>query len=227
MQNLTSLSQSAAGHITIKTGKTLSFKGAVTNGTFVSAASGSGNVLSSSVTGISKLYADDGGVALTSGSLRASLSRVLIDKAVTAGTFTMRGAMGQVKIDASIVTSGPVAGVEGYIESSATGVVGGHFTGVRGCADLPADAVIASGGVLSAFLASSVTLGGTHTGNAVVLDVPAPGAGVWDYFMNIAASTGITAAGTTKSSPGGVGAWIKVLIDGTAAYIPTYASTTT
>ena len=228
MQNLTSLSQSGSGNITLKNGKTITMKGARTNGTFVSATIGSGNVLSSSVTAIERVHADDGGVALTTGSLRGSLSRVLIDTAVVGGSFTMRGSMGQVKVDASVVTSGPVAGVEGYVELTSTGVCGGNFTGVRGCVDVVASGVIASGKVLSAFLASSTDMRGTHTGNAVVLDVQVPNAGgVWDYFMNIPAATGITSAGTTKTTPGGVGTWIKVIIDGTAAYIPTYASTTT
>lgn len=227
MQNLTSLSQSAAGHITLKTGKTLTIKGAMTNGTFVSATTGSGNVMSSSVTGIEKTYADDGGVALTSGNLRVILGRFLVDTAVTAGSFSLRGVMGQVKIDASIVSSGAIAGVEGYFEASASGVVGGRYTGVRGVADLPTSSSIASGKILSAFQAYSITLAGTHTGKAVVLDVPAPGASTWDHLINIDASTGTTTAGTTKSTPGGVAVWLNVLIDGTAHFVPCYTSTTT
>jgi hypothetical protein len=91
-----------------------------------------------------------------------------------------------------------------------------------------ASGVIASGKTMSAFMASSTDMRGTHTGNAVCMDVLVPAAGgVWDAFLNIAASTGVTSAGTTKTTPGGVGTWIKVIIDGTAAYIPTYASTTT
>jgi hypothetical protein len=134
--------------------------------------------------------------------------------------------MGQVKIDAVIETSGHVAGVEGYVEASATGEFKGAFTGVRGVVDLPSGAVISSGKFVSGLMAYSVDLGGTHTGKAVAIDVPTPGAGTWDALLHIGASSGTTAAGTTKTTPTGVDNWIKVYVDGTVNYIPCFTSTT-
>jgi len=196
------------------------------NGSFVSATTGSGNVMSSAVTSIEKVYADDGGVALTSGNLRVSLSRFLIDTAVTAGSFTMRGKMGQVKIDASVVSSGHIAGVEGYVESSASGTFGSTATGLRGVVDVPSGGVIGANVFVSGVMAYSVDLAGTHTGKAVAFDVPTPGAGTWDALMHIGPTSGTTAAGSTKTTVTGVDNWLKVYIDGTVNYVPCYTSTT-
>jgi hypothetical protein len=219
MRNLTSFNQSAAGNVSVKNKKVFS------QSTFSSTAAGFGVPLSSANTAANKIYSDDGGTALTSGNLRGLLSRVLIPTAVTAGTFSLRAVVGQVKITASIVTTGHIAGIEGYIET----VSGGHIdraTAVRGMVDLPSSAVIHTSGVLSAFMAYSLDLGGTHTGKAAVIDVPTPGAGTWDALLWIDASTGCTATGTTKTTPGGVDVWAKAYIGTTLYYVPCYASTT-
>lgn len=216
------------GSLTVGTGNNLTLtKGNFDVGAFHSTDQGSGVAMSSSNTAAARVYGDDAGVALTDGNLRVSLSRCLLTAAVTAGTFTLRGGMGHIKSVASIVTSGHIAGLEGYYENAATGVVGGRYTGVRGVADLPSGAVISANKVLSAFMGYSVDLGGTHTGKAAVLDVPAPGAGTWDALVNVDASTGCTTAGTTKSTPGDVGIWFNTIVDGTTYYVPGYASTTT
>jgi hypothetical protein len=220
MQNLTSLSQSSAGNLTVKKNRTFNI------GEFSSVTAGFGSKISSSITAIERKYFDDGGVALTTGNLRASLSRLLITTAVTGGSFTARALMGHTKVHASIISSGPIAGVEGYLECSGTGHID-RATGVRGVADLPSGAVIHTSGVLSAFMGYSVDLGGTHTGKAVILDVPTPLAGTWDALLNIDATSGCTTAGTTKTTPGGVGVWLNAIVAGTAYYIPCYASTTT
>jgi hypothetical protein len=201
-------------------------KGSLDVGAFSSTTIGYGLGLSSSRTCLQNIYADDGGSALTVGSAyRAGRRRTLLG-AVNTGDVSIFGGQDHLKVasDNSGVT-GHLAGHWGYMECSAAGKVN-IAAGVKGMADLPSGAVITSGGVLSAFMAVSNDLGGTHTGKAVPIHVPNPVAGSWDAFAEVAASTGCIDAATTKSTPSGVDNWLLVNVGGTAHYIPMYHSKT-
>lgn len=229
MQNLTSFTQNSSGNIVLKSGKTITFtKGNLAVGAFASASAGSGVTLSSANTAAVRFYADDGGVALSGDDLRNVVARTLITKAIVDTDLTVSGLVGQIKhaaVDSKANTS-YMAGVRGYFEIVAGGTIY-NAAGVRAGVELPATAVIASGGVLSGLLIDAVSLGGTHTGKAGAIHVVTPGAGTWDSLLIIGASTGCTTAGTSKSTLGTVGVWLNVSVGGTAYFVPCYASTTT
>jgi hypothetical protein len=210
----------AGGHIA-HTGK-----GEFHIGEFSSAAVGKGLQLTSTRTKVLDVCGDDGGVVLTAGTSYRPLRARMLLKAVHTGDVSIFGAQGQLKVaeDQSGVT-GHIAGLWGYLECSAAAHINAGC-GVRGMADLPSGAVIASGGVLSAFMAASNDLGGTHTGKAVAIHVTSPVAGTWDAFAEIAASSGCLQTASTKTTPTGVDAWLTINVGGTAHYVPMYHSMT-
>lgn len=217
MQNLTSLTQSSAGNITCSKNFTVTgtttMKG-INVGAFSSATSGSGIVLSSAITAANRFYADDGGVALSGTDLRNVIVRTLITAAIVDTDLTVSSLVGQIKhgaVDSKANTS-YMAGVRGYFEIAAGGTIY-NATAVRACVELPATAVIASGGILSGVLIDAVTLAGTHTGKATCIHVPSPGAGEWDYLMEIPAHL------VGSSNGGGADTYIDITIGGTAARI--------
>ncbi len=195
-------------------------KGEFQIGAFVSAATGSGQVLSSTKTKALDVCADDGGVALTS-SVRAGRSRLLITTA-TSGDQSAFGHQGQVKATASLVGTGNTAGLWGYFEANNAAIhIGGQVAGVYAMADLPTSADITTGGVLAALMCGSNTLAGTHNGVAAAIHIPNPVAGTWDFFAVLGSATGASAAGGAGTCTV-AGGWVKlpVRVGATTYYIP-------
>lgn len=192
-------------------------------GKFVSAATGSGMVLNSTKTKAFAVYADDGGTALSGTDIRTSISRMLITKAITDSDLTLSGHVGQIKVGAVDISANTsyVSGLRGYLEVTAAGTV--HTaTGVRAGVDLPSTAVIATGGVLSGLLIDAITLAGTHTGVAAMVNVPNPGAGTWDYFLNFGSAPGAIVA-DTSATPANATYKIKCRIGSTDFYLAGFA----
>jgi hypothetical protein len=189
-----------------------------------SSASGSGVKLTgvSPYTSVFQAYADDGGVALGAGDSRTIKGRYLLTTAITLDA-SAAGVLGQLKaIGVSIGGAGVKCGVKGYIETI-TGfhAAGGLFHAVEGVVDLPTGGVIDATIYMAAFGAWSNDLGGTHTGKAVVLDVPTPLAGTWDALLHVKSDSGAT--GTTY---GAIDAnkCLLVYYNDTVMKIPLYAT---
>lgn len=202
--------------------------GALQIGLFASTTAGKGFPLTSSKTFANRVCADDGGKVLGAAAYRAMESRLLLTKAHT-GAVSAFGAEGHAKIIGDVSgANGPIAGQWGYAEHGAASKTALIATGVRGTADLPTGAVIPSTGVLSAFLADSIDLGGTHTGKATVLHIPNPGAGTWDYLAILGTATGCNVtsfSGNSAFVPNNKGTFTQVgqltiKIGATDYYIP-------
>lgn len=109
-------------------------------GTFHSTSANYGIKLSSSQTGVIKVYGDDGGAQAT-GNIRTILGRALITVSHT-GDLSVRGVMGQVKFSGALTTStSTTAGVEGLLETSTTLTASGTVCAVK--------AVVNPGGALT------------------------------------------------------------------------------
>jgi hypothetical protein len=164
--------------------------------------------------------ADDGGVALTAGEFQGTRSRVLLTKAITAAV-TVSATRGQLKISGVSVAGDNRAGVCGYLEVANAGTIaaGGVATGVWGRVDCPSGCTIGASAVLSAFAAQATDLGGTHTGIAAVLNVPAPGTGSWDSLINVSSTSGVysTSVGAAATK------YLTVSVDRTPYKIALYA----
>ncbi|MEN6473757.1 MAG: hypothetical protein ABFD81_07080 [Syntrophaceae bacterium] len=188
-------------------------------GKFVSAAVGSGMVLNSTKTKAFAVYTDDGGTALSGTDIRVGLGRLLITKAITDTDLTLSGWVGQIKVGAVDISANTsyIAGVRGYIEVVAGGTIY-NATGLRGCVELPATAVIASGGILSGVMIDAITLAGTHTGKASMVHIPNPGAGTWDYFLDFGSAPGAIVA-DTSNLPAAATYKIKCRIGSTDFYL--------
>jgi hypothetical protein len=157
-------------------------------GDFVSAAATGGLTLSSSNTAIGKMYADDGGVAMT-GSLRGFLSRVLLT-VDHPGDMSVRGVMGQMKLkDLVDLTNGFVSGVEGYLEMAGTNNIGAtsHTAAVSAVVELTTASTITSGGRLAGVL-STWKSDATATGMsaAFLAQVHPNNTGKWGYGLYMA-----------------------------------------
>jgi hypothetical protein len=191
-------------------------------GTFVNAAVGSGNVISSSNTTIHDVLSDDGGVAL-SGDTRSVRARVLLTVAQSGGNVYVTGLLGHTKLCAvaDTCTASFRSGLRGYFESISGSTVGDMSTGVVGLVDAPAGATIGSGYV-SSFLACSSSLAGTHTGKAVAMDVRQPQtAGTFDALLHVVSGSGAT--GTTYGSID-ANKCLLVYYNDTLMKIPLYAA---
>lgn len=199
--------------------------GKITDGIFVNAATGSGNVVSSTMTTAFGIYADDGGAAFAaSGSdMRTLRARLLITHAQSGVNNYFSGFLGHLKYTAvaDTCTASFRGGVRGYLESISGSTIGDASAGVIGLVDAPSGATIGTGYV-SAFLASSVNLGGTHTGKAVALDVRKPQtAGVFDALMHIDTTSGVVNTVATGSQD--TSKWLVVYWNDTQMKIPLYA----
>ncbi len=189
----------------------------VNYGDFNSTKAGAGIALGPRRTAVRRAYADDGGVALAACSVRSFLGRFLMTTD-TANDVSVNGLQGHLKVGANYSGPGNKAGVWGYCEVVAGKTVGPGHGGVTSIVDLPATAVIGSGNILAAYRAFSNTLGGTHTGKAVVMEVPNPLAGTWDAMFAFGAAPGAIvdqSGGTltiTKKIP-------VLLSDGSTVYI--------
>jgi hypothetical protein len=173
--------------------------GTVELGTYVSASTGSGNVLSSSHTSGMNVFADDGAAALTAVTEYKTLrSRLLITHAQSGNNTSFEGFMGSLKYCAVADTCTPAfrAGAKGYCESISGSTLGDKTAGLLGLIDLPVGATVAANCIVSAVCASSYNLGGTHTGNVVAYDVQTPfTAGAFDALLHAPVNAGV--AGTT------------------------------
>ena len=187
-------------------------------GEFASTDQGAGLALSSVRTAAFRVYADDGGTALTAGAYRAAVARMLWGTKVSSGDISVYGLQGQLKITGDqAAATGIAGGTWGYLELASGGKVniGG---GVVSQVDVPSGATINT--VAACYLAKANTLAGTHTGNAVILYVPTPGAGTFDQFLQLGASTGLT-TGTTGSTAAGC---LKVMDGVTQKYIQLFSA---
>lgn len=174
--------------------------GAVQVGRFVSAAVGSGMILSTSRTAAFRVCADDGGAALTAGAYRAAAARMLLTVACAAGDISVYGHQSQLKVigDYSLAT-GILGGQWGYLELASGGNV--NVAGALvGHIDVPTGATVTAHG--AALLLKSNDLGGTHTGTIAGIYVPNPGAGTFDALLDLGAATGMTQDSAVGSTPG-------------------------
>jgi len=166
-------------------------------GKFVSATTGAGMVLNNTKTQAFGMYADDGGVALSTSAVKVSWSRLLI----TTATNTAGSAFGheaQVKIlGVNYNQGGNAAGLWGYLETitgaTVTGTAGLIRAGVMASCDVPSGATIAASSFVSC-IGCGGDLGGTHTGDAVVMHVVNPSAGTFDAFAKFDTATGACTA---------------------------------
>ena len=182
---------------------------------------GSGAALGGSITAAQRCYADDGGVAMTAGAYRASVSRMLIATALAAGDISAYGNQSQLKVvaDASLAT-GILGGEWGYVELASGGKV--NVAGALvGHVDLPTGAYVVSGGYLAGVLVKSNDLSGTKTGHVVGFYMPNPGAGIFDALaaLGSASMTFDTSTITGDMTPTGYKG-IPVYINGVLGYIP-------
>lgn len=165
-------------------------------GEFVSAAAGSGMVISSSRTAGFRIYADDGAAALTAGSYRAGISRMLVVNAITTGDISIFGFQGQIKVKANVASSGHLAGLWGYAEISGASV--SNVAGVKAMIDVPSGATVASGAVASGLMIVSNDLGGTITGDTAMIHVPNPVSGTWEYAFVFGSAPGAIVTDTSN-----------------------------
>jgi hypothetical protein len=190
-------------------------------GTFVSSAVSTDpmNKINSSKTKCVDICADDGGANLGTTDVRATRSRMLLTTAQS-GAASIAGFMGQLKNTAADTTTGNKCGVKGYYEASATATVATGSAGVMGMLDVPSGGVIAAG-YASGVKASSVDLGGTHTGKAVGFAVDTPVAGTWDAALWLTTAGGSAQSGSGAANGTIIGK-VKVYIDGVLGYINVY-----
>lgn len=183
-----------------------------TIGVFASTAAGSGIKLSSTRTSAFRVYADDGGTALTSAT-RAGVARMLVDTAISTGDVSTFGFQAQLKVNANVAPdSGNMAGLWAYLEITAGSTVS-DMAAICAMVDCPATGVIANGKYLSALRIYSNDINCTHTGKATLLHVLNPAAGTWDYFAVFDSATGVIA---DTGAGGGTSKYLKCLIGGTA-----------
>lgn len=142
---------------------------------------------------------DDGGTALTAGSMRAARSRFLVRTAIAdSPDLSVFGHQGHVKVGAvSVTNSARFAGLWGYFESVSGSTLGGNYAGVYAMADLPTGATLSSGAVLSGLQIGSNDLGGTSTGDMSCIHVPNPVTGTWDYLFQVGTTPGFSSASDT------------------------------
>jgi hypothetical protein len=219
--------------VTVGTGKNLSVtKGLFTVGAFSSTTKGSGVALSSSVTSVARVYADDNGAAMT-GNLRTFLARTLLT-VDHAGDLSVRSVMGHLKMVNGVdLTNGYCGGVEGYLEMAGTNNVGAtsHLAAVQAIVELTTASTVTSGGVLAGVNAcwkSDATASGNSVG--VNIEKHPNNSGAWVTGLNIGASscatgikigTGCTTAldidsGSIDMSTAGTGSYSIVLKDAVA-----------
>lgn len=196
------------------------YRGQIQIGEFASLLAGEGGMpLSSARTFVLRVCCDDNGKALTVGnSYNCTEDRMLLTVAHP-GDVSVFGHKGHIKVTAD--ESGNTAHIAGewsYIEM----VSGAHVNiaaGHKSMADCPSGGVI--NGVLAAYLATSNTLAGTHTGKAVAFHIPNPVAGTWDAAFGFGSASGACASGATALSGLTSAYHINVLgPDGNIHYIP-------
>jgi len=183
--------------------------------------SGSGVPLSSSMTKVSAIYADDGGVALGAGNYRVAEDRLLVATAIGATNTSVYGREGHVKAVADIAGTATVAGLWGYFEGGA-GYTFSNVAGVNARVDVPATSTIAGGSNAAAFRAMNSDLGGTHTGKAAVIAVDTLTAGNYDFFAIFQSATQGGFQGSTT-----MGSQVDSLLiqrNGVTFKIPVYAN---
>jgi hypothetical protein len=135
---------------------------------------------------------------------------MLVTEAVTLDV-SVFGFQGHLKVAAALGGAGHKAGLWGYCEIIAGKTVGSLLAGVCAMLDLPATAVIDTGCIVAGVTIGSVTLGGTHTGKAVAVNVEAPLAGAWDAILNVPSAL------TNAADGSGAAVYFNVLVNGVAA----------
>ena len=163
-------------------------------GRFHATAAGSAIPLNPNRTWAMRGNVDDGGKVLTgTGAAYLFSTRRLLLTAIQTGNNSFYGGCDRLSVNAdeSAVT-GHVAGHWGFLQLLSGGKIN-HGAAVRGQVDLPSGAY--SMGVVSAFMAATNDLSGTHTGPCVVLDVsrPAGGSKTWEGLLNLDSLSGTIA----------------------------------
>ena len=171
---------------------------------------------------------DDGGTALTAGWYGATLSHMLIDTTFTDGrNVSAFGACGELHLGVNITPGGNQAGMYAYAEIE-TGITLTNpnnisFSALLAGIDVPSGAVIGTGGIVSGICVGG-NLGGTHTGKAVVLQITNPGAGAFDYFMQVGRTVTADTTGCVETTFAGNAAnqvrALKVRVCATDYWIP-------
>ena len=197
--------------------------GQIIKGVFNATLPLSGLPLSPSRTWFERGNVDDGGVVLAgTGAAYLYGSRRMLMTAAQTGNNSFMGGCDRLSINAdeSAVT-GVMAAHWGMLEVKSGGTVGGAagVGAVRG--DINNSGVLASGGVISCFLAACEKIAGTHTGSAAVIHVPNPQSGTFDYFAVFGSAPGGIAVKTTGLS--GLTSAYRLIVqtpDGNPGYIP-------
>jgi len=181
---------------------------------------GAGNIVSATQTAVVRVYADDGGVALTNtgGFIRAGVFRTLIVTAAPTYGGGCFGLQAQLKVSGVAVgttASDPNCGIWCMLESKASSVMTGTWGGCLATVSLPASAEIAADSYLACFVGYAPTIAGTTTGYVSVMHVKTPTAGTFDAAFSF---DHLTATGCITSSAlsGGTSQYIKVIIAGKA-----------
>lgn len=177
------------------------------------------NKISSSKTKSIDICTDDGGANFGTTDLRAVRARFLITTAQS-GAASFCAFMGQLKNTGADTTTGNKCGIKGYYEATSTATVATGSAGVMGMLDVPSGGVIAAG-YAAGVKASSVDLGGTHTGKAVGFAVDTPVAGTWDAALWLTTAGGSAQSGSGAANGTIIGK-VKVYIDGVLGYVNVY-----
>lgn len=205
MQNLTALSQSSAGNVTVA--KNLTVEGTLSPlfyavGTFSSATAGSGVPLAAATPSAFKVYSDDVGANVAT-SARGLLSRTLLTVDQSAGT--IRALQGQLKLkDGVDVTTGIYTSLQGYVEMAATHVAktGSTFSCIDASAEIGTALTVDSGGEFFGIHVETTGSGTiTNSGTCAAIGITkASGAASWPVGLDIlgaCATTGIAIGSCT------------------------------
>ena len=173
-------------------------KGQIIKGVFNATIAGYALSLNTSRTWIERGNADDGG-AILSGSGAAYLfgSRRLLLTAAQTGNNSFYGGSDRLSVNANVsAVTAHIAGHWGFLEIK-SGANVNRAGAVRGQVDLNGATIT---GVVSAFMAATNTLAGTHTGPAVIVDVTRPVTGTWDALLNVDSLSGTVTTCSTALS---------------------------
>ena len=198
--------------------------GAITLGTLSSANDTSGKTLNGTTTKALGIYADTGGVALTTGTFtRAASLRYLIGTAITSGAdISTAGVEGLLKMIVSVNVGGNQSGVMGHLETAGTLTLTGSSnvvkSGVSSFIDLATGATIAASTIVSAFGVHPANFG-TVSGRTTLLHVTAPFAGNWGSIAELPSNSD----GCQAAAAGAVaGPFLKFYINGVLCTVATY-----
>jgi hypothetical protein len=168
-----------------------------------------------------RVCADDGGVAIGAGVVRALHGRMMILTAIGATDTSVFGVQGHTKVAAvTVAGTAQIAGVWAYLETVSGSAVS-QAAGLYAMYDLVSGATQSTGTVGAGVLIGSNSLAGTHTGKVAAIHVPNPVTGTWDFFAIFGDTTGCFSGATTRGADSNN---LLVRIGATTFKIPVYAN---